>query len=92
MTDPTDPADDLLAAATAKGIDAIMRQVSAALDEMWARPDAPAIVSGFIAHRVVFVVDATGITFAERADPPPPDEQRAAQPADTPPAPTGHYL
>jgi hypothetical protein len=87
MTDPTDPADDLLAAATAKGADAIMRQVTAALEQMWARPDAPAIVRGFIANEVVFMLDATGITFAERTDPPPADP-----PPDTPPAPTGHYL
>lgn len=49
-------------------IDAIVRAMSGAFDEMFCRPDAREIVDGFLDGRTTFIVTKGGVTFT--VDPP----------------------
>ena len=90
MTDSTDPRNELLA----RAVDSIMRGMSDAFDLVWQRPDAAALVAGFLGDRVVFQIDRAGVTIAERPDGDPPDDWPDTPQADPPPKPpsVGHYL
>ena len=92
MTEPTEPRNELLAHA----VDSIMRGMSEAFERVWQRPDAPALVAGFLDDRVAFQIDRGGITIAARTEGDPPSGASApVGPPDTPKRPppdVGLYL
>ena len=47
-------------------VDSIMRGMSEAFDRVWSRPDASALVAGFLDDRIVFQIDRGGVTIAAR--------------------------
>ena len=59
-----DGINPLLTTAIASVMDAFDR----AFAELWSRPDAPAVMEGFLSGRIAFHLERDGLLIAERVD------------------------
>jgi hypothetical protein len=49
-------------------VEAVIKAMAEAFDEVWTRPDAPQLMAGFLDGTVVFQLDRSGVLILQRTD------------------------